>query len=384
MKRFTLSLLLLIGTLSITNAQIVNTPDTNFKAALIAHNPVIDTDSDGEIQISEAVAFSDTIDVHSENISDLTGIEEFINITGLDCSSNHLTNIDMSNNLNLTYLNCSNNDSTILNVSNNTNLIKLICYGISLEYLDIGNNINLEHLKCAFNNLTNLDVSNNIKLDTLDCYVNIISNLDVSNLSMLKYLDCQGNILTNINITNSVNLTYLNCTNNQLDSIDLTNNINLTTLILGDVISMPSNYFESLNISNNVLLETIWLTAIPTLSEVCVWELPFPTSNVNIYTDGSPNVFYTTSCLSNIAETNNSIANFNIYPNPTTGNVQITMSNEQLGSTVQIINVSGEVVKQLVINKEQLTIDLSAEAKGIYFVKLTTANGVTTQKLILE
>ena len=72
----------------------------------------------------------------------------------------------------------------------------------------------------------------------------------------------------------------------------------------------------------------------------------------------------------------------NIYPNPTTG--QITIESDKTIEQVKIISITGKTVKQITINKEQLTIDLSAEAKGIYFVKLTTANGVTTQKLVLE
>ena len=63
----------------LVNAQIVYLPDTNFKAALLNHFPVIDTSGDGEIQVSEAIA-TDSIYVNNKNISDLTGIEAFIGL----------------------------------------------------------------------------------------------------------------------------------------------------------------------------------------------------------------------------------------------------------------------------------------------------------------
>ena len=62
-------------------AQIVTIPDANFKAALLAHSPVIDLNNDGQIQVSEAVAFTGTMSINSKNIADLTGINAFVNIT---------------------------------------------------------------------------------------------------------------------------------------------------------------------------------------------------------------------------------------------------------------------------------------------------------------
>ena len=59
-------LILSLVAISLSNnsfAQIVNIPDTNFKAALVAHNPKIDTNGDGEIQVSEAKAFKGKMDV---------------------------------------------------------------------------------------------------------------------------------------------------------------------------------------------------------------------------------------------------------------------------------------------------------------------------------
>jgi len=35
---------------------------------------------------------------------------------------------------------------------------------------------------------------------------------------------------------------------------------------------------------------------MPSLTEVCVWEMPFPPEDFLLYADGSPNVYFTTDC----------------------------------------------------------------------------------------
>jgi len=38
------------------------------------------------------------------------------------------------------------------------------------------------------------------------------------------------------------------------------------------------------------------LSHMPTLYKVCVWEMPFPPAGVSVYTDDSPNIYFTTDC----------------------------------------------------------------------------------------
>ena len=80
---------------------IVYIPDANFKAKLIALG--VDTNTDGEIQFSEALVPT-VLDVSNSNIADLTGIEAFTNLTTLNCSTNNLTTLNLSSNFNLTNL----------------------------------------------------------------------------------------------------------------------------------------------------------------------------------------------------------------------------------------------------------------------------------------
>ena len=73
----------------------------------------------------------------------------------------------------------------------------------------------------------------------------------------------------------------------------------------------------------------------------------------------------------------------NIFPNPTTGIVTLRSEKELL--SCNIYNMLGECIYQSEINNPQpsITIDLSKEAKGIYFIKLIDINNIVTNKKII-
>src|ERR1051326_603036 len=108
-----------IGLTMAANAQNVYIPDANFKNYLL-NNASINTNGDGEIQASEAAAFTGMIWVDGDNIYDLTGIEAFTSLTSLICRSNYLTSLDVSSNTALKSLDCWNNQVSSLDVSANT------------------------------------------------------------------------------------------------------------------------------------------------------------------------------------------------------------------------------------------------------------------------
>ncbi|MEZ4853787.1 hypothetical protein [Flavobacterium sp.] len=213
----------------VANAQIVNIPDANFKAKLLSassNNQVassslvfvnsewsppdyckIDINNDGEIQVSEALNIK-FLQLQGVDITDLTGLEAFINLEYFSHGSS--------------YLNPSLNS---INVSQNT-LLKVLRIGNNnFSSLDVSNNINLLELYCNSNNLASLDISNNPLLKKLYCYNNNISILDFSNNPNLSYLQCGENSLTSIDVSICPLLTFLSCYfNNDLLSINVKNN----------------------------------------------------------------------------------------------------------------------------------------------------------------
>lgn len=79
--------------------------------------------------------------------------------------------------------------------------------------------------------------------------------------------------------------------------------------------------------------------------------------------------------------TNESVLeNFNIYPNPTSDILNISLENNLVLEQVTIYNNLGQVVKATTEN----VIDLSDLAKGLYFVEVTTNQGKATKKVIVK
>lgn len=211
MKKLLVVIFFLIGLH--TKSQNVSIPDANFKSALVS-DPAINTNGDAEIQYSEASAVTGTLWVSQNLISDLTGIAAFTQITGLECSNNNLSYLNVSYNFNLKYLWCS---------FNNLSSFDLPWGASAFEYLD-----------CSFNNLNSLDLSHlqNVPgLSYLDCSYNHINLLDVSLCFNLTKLDCKGNQIFNLDLFANAALTELHCANNPyLTSLDLSSNTGIELL----------------------------------------------------------------------------------------------------------------------------------------------------------
>lgn len=220
-----------------------NFPDSVFRDFVKA----FDKNGDGKLSISECASVKQ-IDLQSEGIYSLKGIEFFTNLTYLDCSFNNLKVLDVSNNAALTELGCSENDLAELDVSWNTALTKLFCCSNILTELDVSKNKALTYLYCDNNELTELDVSNNIALTHLECFANALTELDVSNNTALISLSCEDNALTELNMNNDTELLYLHCDANALTELDVSDNTALAEL------RCSHNFLTELDVSNNTAL----------------------------------------------------------------------------------------------------------------------------------
>ena len=272
MKHVILALFLCLGFFA--TAQTVTIPDPNFKAALLDHDPIIDTNGDGDIQVSEAEALTGEVNVDHTDTTDITGIDAFVNITGFSCNATDITIIDITQNTNLTYLNCFNTDITTIDLSqnllleeiiiggnelltevdftNNINLKNLYCWGLeNLTNIDVSNNTLLEVLWVSNNNFNSLDVSNNTNLKTINCSLNNLTSIDVSNLLDLENLYCHYNQIENLDVSQNPDLINLLCEANSLNELDITQNTDLLTL------SCAGNELQSLDLSENLLLERL-------------------------------------------------------------------------------------------------------------------------------
>ena len=182
-------LLTLISIVALNSyAQNVNIPDANFKAYLVG-NTLINTNFDTEIQVSEATAFTGTINCYSQNISDLTGIEAFTDLTVLYCYDNQLTSLDVSQNTALTGLFCDGNQLTCLNVKNGNNT--------NFSVFDATANPNLTCIEVdgvAWSNANWLDIDAQMSFSTScanPCAIGI-NELSNSPKQLLKIVDLMG------------------------------------------------------------------------------------------------------------------------------------------------------------------------------------------------
>jgi len=332
MKKINLFLLLTLFSLG-SNAQIVNIPDpvfknylvsalcTSFSAITFAPSDDVDTNNDGEIQVSEALAVT-VLHISGVDNIDLTGIAAFSNLKfvymnevvnlAVDLSGNPsvewiemhtgtFTAFNLSGLANLKMFNTAFCHFPVIDFSSLTGLETFSIWQGSIPALELSNlpilkdvivagpefqdnNImqtvtlhnlpGIEKLHCEYLGLTSLDVSDLVTLKELSCYQNQLSSLDVSNLTQLSTLECGKNNLASVDISNLTELESYGCRENLMTSLELPNlpslhylycdNNQMTTLNLSNVPNMEHlscgfNQLTSLDVSN--LTHLHWINA---------------------------------------------------------------------------------------------------------------------------
>ncbi|MBC8265621.1 MAG: hypothetical protein H8E84_01510, partial [Flavobacteriales bacterium] len=115
-KLLLLTTVVLIATTQIF-AQTTSIPDANFEAYLETHdangntstwpNTMGDGVANNGMVLTANINTITSLDVNNQNISDLTGIEDFADLYWLYCNNNQLSTLDLSSNSVLYELDCS-------------------------------------------------------------------------------------------------------------------------------------------------------------------------------------------------------------------------------------------------------------------------------------
>lgn len=397
------TLLITLFVFTFSNAQIVDIPDVDFKNALVNHDIAdfdgdgeadgyVDSNNDGEIQVTEAEAVLGLV-MGGFGIHSLEGIQSFININNLTCLGNQLTSLDVSSNLNLRYLNCKDNlissliipqeldleyllcyqnQITSLDVSHYENLIRLSCGTNPIENLDVTQNPYLEHLGCGGSLLTSLDVTQNPNLKKLFFWENQINSINLSQNPNLERMQADYNLLTSLDVTNSPLLTDLGCFNNQIETLDFSQNPNLVYLYCHD------NLLTSFNIKNNNNTSIIGMTAQNNPNLFCIqvddidYAINQSCDDDNWCKDDWAE--YSEECELGLED--NNVISFTIYPNPVQ-DVLFLDSPQQIES-VKIYSLHGKLIKEDISN----SVDVSQLITGLYFVQVTIDGKTSTKKFI--
>jgi PKD repeat protein len=73
-----------------------------------------------------------------------------------------------------------------------------------------------------------------------------------------------------------------------------------------------------------------------------------------------------------------------VYPNPSNGVFTVGVNNPEIFS-VKVFNVLGEVIRSMTsTGKNKITVDLSRESRGVYYVQLSAQGKMTTKKIIIK
>ena len=254
--------------------------------------------------------------IRDRNISDLTGIQDFDSLSWLNCHTNSLISLDLSQNTVLSSFDCRNNQITCLNLKNGNsgNLDAFFIENFDMAVLnnplscvevdDPNENIPcLGSSVCTWNTITSTltfstncnysagcfpSVSNSARTyvpdDNFEAYLEannmgdgisgndsvftsnisgVISlNVDSLNISSLTGLEdftnlavlsCRYNSLTSLDISQNTNLYKLNCRYNQISALDVTQNTALKMLNCND------NSLTALDVSQNTALINLGL-----------------------------------------------------------------------------------------------------------------------------
>lgn len=257
-------------------------PDSNFEDKLIALK--IDIDGKNGQVLTSSIAQIKTLDVSGNNISDLTGIQDFASLESLNSKDNQLVYLDLSKNTSLNSVNVSNNKLVALDLKNGKNTVlnkntssftgnaTLKCIQVDDENYANTNWSALKDATANYNTLCNTFVAIpdanfenkliSLGIDTdgkngkvLTSSISSITTLDVSSSSIsnlagiegfvsLKQLNISTNNLKTVDITKNVSLITLNAKSNQLLNLDLSKNSVLTE------VDCSSNNLFSLNLKN--------------------------------------------------------------------------------------------------------------------------------------
>jgi Leucine-rich repeat (LRR) protein len=251
-------------------------PDDNFEQALIDLG--YDAGALDDYVPDATIKTLTTLDISGKSIADLTGLQDFVALTSLNCSNNQLTVLNLSSNTALEILNASNNQIATISVDDNVALTSLDVSTNSIPTIDVSKNTSLTMLNVDANQLTNLDITNNTLVTNVSCKNNLLTSVTmVNDNNVLTNLDVSNNQLVAINVTVLGGLKVLNLENNAITNLDISKNDNLTAF------NASNNQLQFLNFKNgaNSAISTadFSITNNPSLTCVLVDDVSYTTTN---------------------------------------------------------------------------------------------------------
>jgi hypothetical protein len=81
-----------------------------------------------------------------------------------------------------------------------------------------------------------------------------------------------------------------------------------------------------------------------------------------------------------------SVATFQLFPNPASGDITLQFPSDQVVRSVSIYNTLGQPVLNLAVPESEVMVhaDIRSLQPGLYFVELRTAGGNQVQRLVVR
>ena len=211
--------------------------DANLLSALISAG--VDSNNDGNISITEATTPT-YLYLTNYNITDISGMEHFVNLTYLKLDRNNISNISSLSNLtSLTHLFLDINNITDISALTHLTNLNTLFLGLNniIDISSLSNLTKLTNVDLSQNNINDItSLSNLTNLTSLGLGLNNISDISsLSNLTNLNNLNLIENNISNLNgLGNLVNLNALVLERNNITDINYLSHLtNLTSLSLG-------------------------------------------------------------------------------------------------------------------------------------------------------
>lgn len=193
-------------------------------------------------------------------ISNLTGIEGFTNITSLSADGQKIKNIDLSYNTKLDTIYLNGNLLTTIDISNNLDLVLLEVQANELRTINgFSSSEKLKYVNLSFNNFEEISIDNE-SIEVLYISHNLLKTIDTNEAVQLKNILIIQNLLTTVDFSANTLLETLVISGNKLQNLNLDYNTSLTHLF------SSSNLLTNLDVSNNHALIDMRVDRNPDLS----------------------------------------------------------------------------------------------------------------------
>lgn len=338
--------------MSSSNAQVINFSCPNLKNILLSANPnvpyagigwsqvnnpynstgfwstsnvTIDTNNNGEIEVSEAQLIT-SLWIGTQGLTNLIGLEHFVNLK-------------------------------ILNIIGNSSIVSF-----NLPTLT-----QLEVLFCFNTGITSLNLAPYPLLNDLYVMNNGMTSIDLSANPQMRLLQCRDNQLTSLDLSNNPNMIYLVIKNNNISTLNIKNGA--VQQFTGNVYMLPDAW------ANNPL-SAICLDG----NELQNVQAHLTSNNYNLN-----NIVFDTTATCSLNTSGFGISTVRVSPNPSSGIFEITMP-EIASGTIKVYSVLGSLVQQFEFkNQNKFVADLSALQKGVYIMNITNQKQQTyIQKVVLK